>query len=40
MNWQAATLQQLIQIIKHEDCPLPFKCFAEAELERRLIQNG
>ena len=36
MQWKEATLQQLLQIIRFEDCPLIFKCFAESELERRL----
>lgn len=37
MKWHKATLQQLQQIIRFEDCPLIYKCFAEAELERRLL---
>lgn len=40
MKWHKATLHQLIQIIRFEDCPLAYKCFAEAELERRLMSNG
>jgi hypothetical protein len=36
MNWEKATLQQLITIIKHEDCPIIYKYLAEDELEKRL----
>ena len=39
MNWKDATLQQLQTIIRHEECPVIFKCFAESELERRLTDE-
>ncbi|MGE6895738.1 hypothetical protein [Priestia flexa] len=40
MKWQKATLQQLQQIIHFEKCPIVYKCFAEAEVERRLKESG
>ncbi|WP_281998724.1 hypothetical protein [Priestia flexa] len=40
MKWHAASLQELTQIIRNEDCPLVYKCFAETELENRLRKYG
>lgn len=40
MRWESATLQELTQIIRNEDCPLAYKGLAEMELERRLLRYG
>lgn len=40
MNWQGATLGELAQIIRFESCPIPYKCYAEVELEKRLQEYG
>lgn len=39
-QFKNATLGQLMQILRNEDCDLIFKCAAESELERRAKQNG
>lgn len=38
MKWHAATLRELTQIIRDEECPMAYKCLAEIEMERRLSQ--
>jgi hypothetical protein len=40
MNWKAATDEQLLQILLHEDCPIMYyKYFALRELKRRKNKN-
>lgn len=39
-DFKKATLQQLLTIVRHEKCELPFKCFAESEIERRMTETG
>lgn len=40
INFKEASLQQLQQIIRFEECPIIYKCFAESELKRRLERCG
>lgn len=39
VNFKKATLQQLAQILRHEECEIGYKLAAEYEMERRAKQN-
>ncbi|MEF7566035.1 hypothetical protein V4V35_23880 [Bacillus infantis] len=39
-DFKKASLQQLLQIARNEDCALPYKCAAETEMERRAAEKG
>lgn len=40
IDFKKATLNQLMQILRFEQCELSYKCFAESEIERRAKENG
>jgi hypothetical protein len=40
IDYKKATLQQLAQIVRFEDCELPYKCVAESEIQRRALEHG
>lgn len=39
-DFKKATLQQLSQILRNEECDLVFKCAAESEMTRRAAESG
>lgn len=39
-DFRKATLQQLMVILMHDDCPLQHKCIADSELNRRMKTKG
>ncbi len=39
-SFRKASLQQLMQIIRHEDCEITYKAVAEFELVRRSKEVG
>jgi hypothetical protein len=40
IDFKKATLNQLMQILRFEQCELSYKCFAESEIERRAKESG
>ncbi|CAM4112472.1 hypothetical protein METH109765_23225 [Mesobacillus thioparans] len=39
IDFKKATLNQLMQILRFEQCELSYKCFAESEIERRAKES-
>lgn len=39
MEWENATIKQLMTIAYHEDCESAYKSAATKEIERRILQR-
>ena len=39
-DFKKATLAQLAQIMKEENCPLIYKGLAEWEMDKRILESG